>query len=195
MRLQLRNGDHVSLRIDDNGAGFDPDAPRSSQSFGLTGMRERTESLGGEFELVSRPGVRHRRAGDPAVIGVAVACCLSSRSRSTSSTPRSRFMEYDDLREGQLEAAAAMVMTVAGGVLLGRFRRRARAVPARRGRLARARRREHLRRDRHPPVVDSLAADHPATWTAAGSAAVGATLLAVATGLCRTRRWCIARER
>jgi signal transduction histidine kinase len=54
--LCLRDGDHVSLRVVDNGSGFDPDAPRSAQSFGLMGMRERTESLGGEFTLESKPG-------------------------------------------------------------------------------------------------------------------------------------------
>ncbi|MGZ8752316.1 MAG: hypothetical protein ACXW1S_04980 [Acidimicrobiia bacterium] len=37
--------------------------------------------------------------------------------------PFLRFMEFDDLREGQLEAAAAMVITVAAAVLFGRYRR------------------------------------------------------------------------
>jgi two-component sensor histidine kinase len=40
----------------DPGGGFDPQAPRSRQSFGLTSMRERTESLGGSFEILSAPG-------------------------------------------------------------------------------------------------------------------------------------------
>lgn len=44
------------LTIVDDGSGFDPDAPRSSQSFGLQSMRERAESLGGRFELRSAPG-------------------------------------------------------------------------------------------------------------------------------------------
>jgi signal transduction histidine kinase len=54
--LELRNGDAIWLRVTDNGGGFDPQAPRSSQSFGLTSMRERTESLGGSFEILSSPG-------------------------------------------------------------------------------------------------------------------------------------------
>jgi hypothetical protein len=39
------------------GRGFDPGHPRSQGSFGLIGMRERTELLGGEFRLSSQPGV------------------------------------------------------------------------------------------------------------------------------------------
>jgi signal transduction histidine kinase len=54
--LQLREGDGVWLRITDDGDGFDLAAPRSSQSFGLTSMRERAESLGGEFNISSAPG-------------------------------------------------------------------------------------------------------------------------------------------
>jgi len=54
--LQLRDGDGICLRITDDGEGFDLTAPRSSQSFGLTSMRERTESLGGTFSISSAPG-------------------------------------------------------------------------------------------------------------------------------------------
>jgi signal transduction histidine kinase len=54
--VQLREADGVRLRITDDGDGFDPSAPRSSQSFGITSMRERTESLGGHFNLSSAPG-------------------------------------------------------------------------------------------------------------------------------------------
>ena len=50
----------VRLRVSDNGGGFDPAAPRSSQSYGLTSMRERTESLGGHFAIVSAPGAGTR---------------------------------------------------------------------------------------------------------------------------------------
>jgi signal transduction histidine kinase len=55
--MQLRDGDGIWLRITDDGRGFDPSHPRSQGSFGLIGMRERTESLGGEFRLSSQPGV------------------------------------------------------------------------------------------------------------------------------------------
>jgi signal transduction histidine kinase len=58
--LELGNGEVVWLRVIDNGGGFDPTAPRSSQSFGLTSMRERTESLGGNFAIVSAPGTGTR---------------------------------------------------------------------------------------------------------------------------------------
>jgi signal transduction histidine kinase len=55
--LELRGGATVSMRISDDGEGFDVAAPRSKQSFGLRSMRERSESLGGRFEITSTPGV------------------------------------------------------------------------------------------------------------------------------------------
>jgi signal transduction histidine kinase len=54
--VHLRDADGIWLRIGDDGDGFDPEGPRSAASYGLTGMRERTESLGGEFKLTSAPG-------------------------------------------------------------------------------------------------------------------------------------------
>jgi signal transduction histidine kinase len=54
--VQLREAGGIWLRIRDDGEGFDPDGPRSAASYGLTGMRERTESLGGQFKLSSAPG-------------------------------------------------------------------------------------------------------------------------------------------
>jgi signal transduction histidine kinase len=54
--VRLRDADGVWLRISDDGDGFDVSEPRSSNSFGLTGMSERTEALGGEFRLSSEPG-------------------------------------------------------------------------------------------------------------------------------------------
>jgi signal transduction histidine kinase len=41
----------LRVRIDDDGGGFDPAAPRAG--FGLTGMRERVVLLGGELEITS----------------------------------------------------------------------------------------------------------------------------------------------
>jgi signal transduction histidine kinase len=47
---------HVSIQ--DNGVGFDSSLEQSdeSQHYGLVGMRERVEHLGGEFDLTSAPG-------------------------------------------------------------------------------------------------------------------------------------------
>jgi signal transduction histidine kinase len=55
--VHLRDADGIWLRISDDGDGFDPAGPRSAASYGLVGMRERTESLGGEFKLASAPGM------------------------------------------------------------------------------------------------------------------------------------------
>jgi signal transduction histidine kinase len=46
----------TSLKISDDGEGFDLSQPHSPSSFGLISMQERTESLGGEFKLSSEPG-------------------------------------------------------------------------------------------------------------------------------------------
>jgi signal transduction histidine kinase len=58
VRVELENGRRVRLRISDTGRGFDPDAEGgdSRGSFGLRGMRERVQSLGGELRLVAEPG-------------------------------------------------------------------------------------------------------------------------------------------
>lgn len=45
----------LRVEIADDGIGFDPDLPRSGH-LGLIGMRERTERLGGRFEIDSAPG-------------------------------------------------------------------------------------------------------------------------------------------
>jgi signal transduction histidine kinase len=54
--VQLRNGNGIRLRVSDDGVGFDPSEPHSEGSFGLIGMRERTEALGGSFKLSTQPG-------------------------------------------------------------------------------------------------------------------------------------------
>jgi signal transduction histidine kinase/ligand-binding sensor domain-containing protein len=47
----------LKLRISDDGSGFDPDGASDSRShYGLVGMRERAESVGGSFNIVSQPG-------------------------------------------------------------------------------------------------------------------------------------------
>jgi len=54
--VHLRDKDGIWLRISDDGEGFDVSHPRSDTNFGLAGIKERTESLGGEFKLTSEPG-------------------------------------------------------------------------------------------------------------------------------------------
>ena len=69
-----RIDDRVRLEVCDDGPGFDAAAvDRSSERLGLLGMRERVESLGGEFALESAPGcgtrvvatLPHRPIGGP----------------------------------------------------------------------------------------------------------------------------------
>jgi PAS domain S-box-containing protein len=52
--LNLRNH-RIHLSINDNGMGFDPDAPRNPDSYGLAGMEERVRMLGGQYEISSTP--------------------------------------------------------------------------------------------------------------------------------------------
>jgi signal transduction histidine kinase len=55
VRLSLRRqGSRVQLCVSDNGSGFDPEAP--SGSFGLTSMRDRASSVGGDLRISSQPG-------------------------------------------------------------------------------------------------------------------------------------------
>jgi signal transduction histidine kinase len=53
--VHFRDADGIWLRVTDDGAGFDVTDVRDT-SFGLIGMKERAESLGGEFKLSSEPG-------------------------------------------------------------------------------------------------------------------------------------------
>jgi signal transduction histidine kinase len=46
----------VTLRIADDGRGFDPEAPQSGTHLGLWSMRERLEQLGGQVEVESAVG-------------------------------------------------------------------------------------------------------------------------------------------
>lgn len=47
---------NVQMRIEDNGAGFDPHAIPVEKHYGLKGMRDRIEMIGGCFSLDSTPG-------------------------------------------------------------------------------------------------------------------------------------------
>jgi signal transduction histidine kinase len=51
-----RDREGVTLRVADDGRGFDPQAPRPGTHLGLWSMRERVEQLGGQFEVESAPG-------------------------------------------------------------------------------------------------------------------------------------------
>lgn len=60
VRLYLGETDHqVSLLIEDDGAGFQAEAVRVG-SHGLSTMRERARKLGGEAEIVTKPGAGTR---------------------------------------------------------------------------------------------------------------------------------------
>jgi signal transduction histidine kinase len=55
LELQVEKGE-VNLIVTDDGSGFDPSAPIVLGHFGLQGMRERIEGLGGELSISSRSG-------------------------------------------------------------------------------------------------------------------------------------------
>jgi len=57
INVGLANHDGITLRVADDGRGFRPDDPRvfAGDRWGVAGMRERAESLGGRFHLQSRP--------------------------------------------------------------------------------------------------------------------------------------------
>jgi len=76
----------IQMVIGDDGCGFDPDAVSDTPptSFGLAGMRERVESLGGVLTVESQPGAGTRIVVDiPLKGGVEV-----SRNGSLSTAPR-----------------------------------------------------------------------------------------------------------
>jgi two-component system sensor histidine kinase DegS len=57
IKILVDMGSHmVRVSVDDNGKGFDPEVVRSGNSLGLKLIRERTEMLGGKFEIDSAAG-------------------------------------------------------------------------------------------------------------------------------------------
>lgn len=55
--VEVKATDHMlSMRIIDNGRGFEPMALEKKQCFGIRGMRERALSLGGRLDVVGEPG-------------------------------------------------------------------------------------------------------------------------------------------
>jgi signal transduction histidine kinase len=71
VELRGDNGE-LSLRIQDDGMGFDPNSPASQSGLGLVSMRERLRAVQGEIVLAAQPGqgtqiaVRIPLAGDSA---------------------------------------------------------------------------------------------------------------------------------
>ncbi|RKY03666.1 hypothetical protein DRP77_05670 [Candidatus Poribacteria bacterium] len=57
-RVEIRaEGDKISLKVEDEGKGFDPDAVlRSGTAYGLAGMRDRATAIGGWLRVDSAPG-------------------------------------------------------------------------------------------------------------------------------------------
>ena len=55
VRISARDG-HTEFVVEDDGTGFDAHHPRPGDGFGLTTMRERTESVGGTLRIDSAPG-------------------------------------------------------------------------------------------------------------------------------------------
>jgi two-component system sensor histidine kinase DegS len=51
-----QEGDDIVLQLEDNGAGFDTDAPGPEGHFGMAMMRERAQVGGGTFDVESAPG-------------------------------------------------------------------------------------------------------------------------------------------
>lgn len=66
--LAQRHGDRVTVMVEDDGVGFEPDQVQHGDHFGLLGLRERAEALGGSLTVESRPG-----AGTTVVVEVAGA--------------------------------------------------------------------------------------------------------------------------
>jgi signal transduction histidine kinase len=61
----------LSLEVRDAGPGFDTRSRPQDGHLGLAGMRERTELLGGRFELTSGPGTGTRIRADLPLTGLA----------------------------------------------------------------------------------------------------------------------------
>jgi PAS domain S-box-containing protein len=56
VRLSLeKHGTHCRLRVEDNGRGFDTDAPFPEGAFGLLGIDEQTQHLCGKLTVISTP--------------------------------------------------------------------------------------------------------------------------------------------
>ncbi len=52
----LRNNGNLVLKIQDDGKGFDKEKQANKRTLGILGMKERTEMMGGRYEISSVPG-------------------------------------------------------------------------------------------------------------------------------------------
>ena len=52
--LQIADGTHLSVLIEDDGVGFDPAALRPGH-FGLVGLKEQAQLIGADIAIVSAP--------------------------------------------------------------------------------------------------------------------------------------------
>jgi signal transduction histidine kinase len=50
------DSESIMITIIDDGSGFDQEILKNTKSLGILGMRERTESFGGNFNIQSAPG-------------------------------------------------------------------------------------------------------------------------------------------
>ena len=58
LRPVVRRGERrVRMTVSDNGDGFDPRAARGGKHYGLQGMHDRVEMIGGRFRLRAAPGM------------------------------------------------------------------------------------------------------------------------------------------
>jgi signal transduction histidine kinase len=55
VKLEFIEG-KVTLMVSDNGVGFDLEKSEKTSQFGLAGMQERAQLIGGELKIVSKPG-------------------------------------------------------------------------------------------------------------------------------------------
>ncbi len=60
LKLTGAGGGDLRLAVVDDGSGFDPQAGVRADAFGLAGMQERVEALGGTMQIRSRPGAGTR---------------------------------------------------------------------------------------------------------------------------------------
>jgi len=52
----MRQDDQLSITVEDNGKGFDPDSVSATHGAGLNNVRSRVDYLKGEMDLRSEPG-------------------------------------------------------------------------------------------------------------------------------------------